>query len=292
MSALITTDCDMERVQRVISEALRQTALKDEIDRFGSSVEGGKMLRSRLVLEVGMGTGVPSDDLDRLGASLELLHAASLLHDDIIDGGVERRHADALWVSEGTKAAVLIGDLLLSIALGLVQEAGAIHLPLLIQTLRDMCEAEAEQEFSSGQSHDSWDDCVSVARRKTGSLFGLAAACAAGDDSALAEALVKAGTDLGTAYQLADDLLDSCTDTEATGKSLGTDVATGKLTVATLSSATGDDAVSAIDGLLGKSTAALAGWPAVQQRWDAYVGNVIEPLVARYADLSEMQMAM
>jgi geranylgeranyl pyrophosphate synthase len=290
MRTLVTTQHDLERVRRVITDALQQTSLKDEVDRFGPSVEGGKMLRSRLVLEAGEGAGVSHDVLDRLGAAVELLHAASLLHDDIIDGGVERRHAAALWVSEGTKAAVLIGDLLLSIALGLVHDAGAARLPLLIRTLRDMCEAEAEQEFSIGQDHDSWEDCVHVARRKTGSLFGFSAACAAGDDMPLAEALERAGGDLGTAYQLADDLLDSCPDSAAIGKSLGTDAATGKLTAATLSAATGDDAVAAIEGLLGASTEALAEWPAVQQRWAAYVEHVIEPLVARYAELSQTQM--
>ena len=290
MSALATTDHDLERVRRVIMEALRKTSLKHEIDRFGPSVEGGKMLRARLVLEVGGGVGVRPAVLDQLGAAVELLHAASLLHDDIIDGGVQRRHVDALWVSEGTKAAVLIGDLLLSIALGLVQEVGAARLPLLIRMLRDMCEAEAEQEFSSGQEHDSWEDCVRIARRKTGSLFGLAAAFAAGDDDALADALERAGSDLGTAYQLGDDLLDACPDTAITGKSLGTDAATGKLTAATLSVAGRPDPVAEMDALLSAAERQLSAWPDVQQRWNAYVGNVISPLVTTFADLSELNM--
>jgi geranylgeranyl pyrophosphate synthase len=290
MSALATTDHDLERVRRVIMESLRKTSLKHEIDRFGPSVEGGKMLRARLVLEVGGAVGVQPAVLDQLGAAIELLHAASLLHDDIIDGGVQRRHVDALWVSEGTKAAVLIGDLLLSIALGLVQEVGAARLPLLIRMLRDMCEAEAEQEFSSGQEHDSWEDCVRIARRKTGSLFGLAAAFAAGGDDALADALERAGSDLGTAYQLGDDLLDACPDTAITGKSLGTDAATGKLTAATLSVAGRPDPVAEMDALLSAAERQLSAWPDVQQRWNAYVGNVISPLVTTFADLSELHM--
>ncbi len=287
---LVTIDYDLERVRRVITDVLKQTSLKDEIDRFGPSVVGGKMLRARLVLELGDAVGLSSLIGIRLGAAIELLHAASLLHDDIIDGGIERRHADALWVSEGTKAAVLIGDLLLSIALGLILDAGAPRLPLLIRMLRDMCEAEAEQEFSSVQVHDSWDDCLCIARRKTGSLFGLAAACAAGEDIALADALERAGQDLGTAYQLADDLLDACPDPSATGKSLGTDAATGKLTAATLPGVTHPEAVGAIEDLLLSAERELAEWPGVQQRWKLYVEYVIVPLVARFADLSPMRM--
>jgi len=290
MTALLTGEQELDQVRRVILDALRQTSLAYDMDRFGSSVGGGKMLRARLVLEVGKATAVAPDVLYRLGAVSELLHAASLLHDDIIDGGIERRGATALWVSEGMKAAVLIGDLMLSVALGLVQEAGPARLPILIDALRDMCDAEAEQEFSSGQDHDSWEDCVRIARCKTGSLFGLTAAFAGGADDALVIALEHAGRDLGTAYQLADDLLDACPDPSVTGKSLGTDAATGKLTAATVSSVVGPDPAAAISELLASSEASLSAWPEVQQRWRAYVDNVLEPLIHSFTQLSQIAM--
>ncbi len=282
-------DHDLECVRHVIIDALRQTSLREQVDRFESTVSGGKMLRARLALTLGQGTTVSRDALYRLGAAIELLHAGSLLHDDIIDGGVERRSAAALWVSEGTKAAVLIGDLLLSVSLRMVQEAGPERLPLLIQTLSDMCDAEAEQEFSSDSDHDSWEGCVRIARRKTGALFGFSAACAAGPDAALALALERAGSDLGTAYQLADDMLDTCADPSLVDKSLGTDAAAGKLTAATASAAVGIDPDTAIDELLLSAEGELTAWSPVQQHWDLYVDDVIRPLVRKFTRLAKVE---
>ena len=275
-------DQSLDSVRTVITDALRGTSLKEEVDRFGSTVSGGKMLRARLVLTVGESSGVSNAALYRLGAAIELLHAASLLHDDIIDGGVERRSTPALWVSDGTKAAVLVGDLLLSIALGLVQDSASERIPALVTALREMCDGEAEQEFCSGAELDSWEGCVRIARRKTGSLFGLAAACAGGADDALVAALERAGNDLGTAYQLADDMLDTCDDSELAGKSLGTDALTGKLTAATASEATGIDPDTVIDELLSSAERELTRWPHVQQQWNAYVDGVIRPLVRQF----------
>jgi geranylgeranyl pyrophosphate synthase len=145
-----------------------------------------------------------------------------------------------------------------------------------------MCDAEAEQEFSRNAHLDSWDDCVRIARRKTGSLFGFAAACAAGDDTALAAALESAGRDLGTAYQLADDMLDTHEDPTLAGKSLGTDAATGKLTAVGASTVAGVDPAVVIASLLDSAEAVLADWPDVQSRWRDYVTNTIQPLVDQF----------
>jgi geranylgeranyl diphosphate synthase type I len=286
MTTSMTAELDVAQVKQTIIDALKQTSLADDLDHFGASVSGGKMLRANLVLEVGKATGLSSETLLPLGAAVELLHAASLLHDDIIDGGVERRSVEALWVSDGMKAAILVGDLLLSVALGLVQDAGPDRLPVVIRALRDMCDAEAEQELSSGENLDSWEDCVRIARCKTGSLFGLAAACGAGPDGRLADALERAGYNLGTAYQLADDLLDVCPDPTATGKSLGTDAATGKLTAASVCAAGGPDPAVAIEELLVSAYHELDDWPRVQERWQGYVKHVVEPVIHTFTKLS------
>ena len=284
-----TIDQDLNAVRGIIMDALRETSLKEEVDRFGSTVSGGKMLRAKLVLSVGESSTVSHDALCRLGAAIELLHAASLLHDDIIDGGVERRSTDALWVSDGTKAAILVGDLLLSIALGLVHESAPERLPSLVKALHEMCDGEAEQEFRSGEKLHSWEGCVRIARRKTGSLFGLAAACAGGSDAAQAAALERAGTDLGTAYQLADDMLDTCEDPELAGKSVGTDALSGKLTAATASVAAGIDPDTAINELLTSAERELNDWPTVQQHWNGYVDGIIRPLVEHFTGVARME---
>jgi geranylgeranyl diphosphate synthase type I len=275
-------DCSLSGIKAAIAEAMRQTSMAEDIDRLGAAVDGGKMLRGRLVTAIGATTGMTRNRLCRLGAAVELLHGASLLHDDIVDGGTERRHTEALWVSEGTKAAVLVGDLMLSVAMTLIQAEQPARLPTLIRTLKEMCEAEAEQEFCSDTHLDSWEDCLRIARHKTGSLFGLAAACAAGADDTLADALERAGRDIGTAYQLADDMLDVHADPAPTGKSLGTDAATGKVTAATASALEGIDPVTVIADLLDSAEGALADWPEVQQGWRSYVDRAIQPLIEHF----------
>jgi geranylgeranyl pyrophosphate synthase len=252
------------------------------VARFGSSVGGGKMLRARLLLHIGPVAKVPSSVLCQAGAAVEMLHAASLLHDDIVDGGTRRRGEPTLWVSEGARAAVLLGDLLVSLAVEAVQEALPERLPLLITTLREMCDAEAEQEFDEAETQATWNQCVSIAQRKTGSLFGLAAACAGGPQPARVEALRRAGYALGTAYQLADDLLDASPTPLVTDKSLGTDAATCKLTAATVCPADGTSTLAAIESLLQESEDGLARWPDVQQAWRSYVCDVVTPLIRQF----------
>lgn len=276
-------EADLHRVRGCMLDCLAGTSVREFTELFGPLVAGGKMLRSRLTLCVGAACGVPRPHLVRAGAAVEMLHAASLLHDDIVDGGTRRRGEPALWVSKGARAAVLLGDLLVSLAVEGIQEAFPAHLPMLIATLREMCDAEAEQEFIDADAASSWDQCVGIARRKTGSLFGFAAACAGGPQPARVEALRRSGYALGTAYQLADDLLDACSAPLVTDKSLGTDAATGKLTAATALLTNGTDPTAAIASLLHESEDALACWPEVQRAWHDYVRDVVTPLVTQFA---------
>jgi geranylgeranyl pyrophosphate synthase len=279
-------DDQLNEVRRIVMDSLQRTALCRQMARFAPSVGGGKMLRARLLLRVGSPAGVARQVLCRASAAVEMLHAASLLHDDIVDGGTRRRGAPALWVSEGARAAVLLGDLLVSLAAGEVQDALPARLPMLIATLREMCDAELEQDFADPDVAPAWDQCVGIARRKTGSLFGFAAACAGGADPARVEALHRAGYALGTAYQLADDLLDACPEPLVTDKSLGTDFATGKLTAASAFPEGGADPRSAITALLQESEDELAAWPEVQQAWRDYVRDVVVPLLAQYTGMA------
>ena len=99
----------LSEVQRIVGDSLQLTSLRRHLARFAPSVSGGKMLRARLLLMVGAPTGVARPVLCRAAAAVEILHAASLVHDDIVDGGTRRRGVAALWVSEGTRAAVLLG---------------------------------------------------------------------------------------------------------------------------------------------------------------------------------------
>lgn len=291
-SASVSIEADLQQIRGYIRESLDRTSLREVTSLFGSIIDGGKMLRSRLTLRIGGAAGVPRTALVRAGAVVEMMHAASLLHDDIVDGGTLRRGEPALWVSEGARAAVLLGDLLVSLAAETILETLPEQMPVMIATLREMCDSEAEQEFSKADSAaaPSWEHCVSIARRKTGSLFGFAASCAGGPRPGCAQALRRAGYALGTAYQLADDLLDASPEPLLTDKTLGTDAATGKLTAATAAPEDGSDPVAHIGALLRESEAELAAWPAVQQAWRAYVGDVVAPVVARFAGLKGVEV--
>jgi geranylgeranyl pyrophosphate synthase len=279
-------------VRRIIGDSLKQTSLYSHVERFGATAGGGKMIRARLLLRVGSVSGVPRPVLCRAAAAVEMLHAASLLHDDIVDGGTCRRGEPALWVSEGTRAAVLLGDLMVSLAVEGILECQPSHLPILISTLREMCDAEAEQEFEGPEaaSRSTWEMCVSIARRKTGSLFGFAAACAGGSQTRLVEALRESGYAVGTAYQLADDLLDTCADPRLADKSLGTDAATGKVTAATAFLGEEIDPLEQMALLLRESESVLAPWPEIQHALHGYVQEVVGPLVVRFSECSALKV--
>lgn len=277
----VATDADagLREVRLLIEQAIRRTSLKALIDRYGDGVCGGKMLRARLIVEVGAASGVPVPVILRAAAAVEMLQSASLLHDDVVDGGVERRGMPAVWVSEGAKIAVLMGDLLISHAVGYVQDALPHVMPVLVSTLQEMCDAEVEQEFHLNEDADAWAQCVSIARRKTGSLFGFAAYCAGGGDAALSQCLRRAGYALGTAYQLADDLLDTAPDAGAFGKTLGTDADTRKVTAATAGRPGGHDPLTCIESMTRDSVMELAAWPPVQAAWSSYVQSVVAPVI-------------
>lgn len=272
----------LQAVREHMWKILHQSSLAPCAERFDPVLDGGKLLRARLVLALGTAADCPDPVLIRTGAAVEMLHAASLLHDDVVDGGIRRRGAPALWVSEGTRAAVILGDLLMSLAVDSIQKALPDRIPLLVITFREMCEAEAEQEFSRFGDDDSWARCVSIARRKTGSLFGFAAACAGGDDERLTAALRRAGYALGTAYQLADDLLDISPDPDAADKTLGTDQLSGKLTAASAAPQDAPPVPEAIAALLQDAQDALTPWPPVQQACQTYIADHLAPLIARY----------
>jgi len=273
-------------------EILPQAALLLFSGRFQATLEGGKMLRARLVQDLGIAAGQPEQVRVCAGAAVEMLHAASLLHDDIVDGGTRRRGVPALWVTEGARAAVILGDLLMSLAVECVQQTLPDRIPLLVATFREMCEAEAEQEFALFGDDVSRERCISIARRKTGSLFGFAARCAAGTDDTLGVALLRSGTALGTAYQLADDLLDEREDVADAGKTLGSDQRDNKLTATVFRFPGQPDPAAHIKRLLQEADAELEAWPAVQAAWQRYAADVIRPVILSFTGLDAMEEAV
>ncbi len=195
----------------------------------------GKMLRPALTLLMAGATGGIKPEHIRLGAILEMVHMASLVHDDVIDEADKRRDeatANALW---GNSLAVLLGDVLFAHAMMAATDFGSIDFcKRLGQTVRDVCQGEVAQSsrlFDLGMTREEYFDII---RRKTASLFSAAtggAAWISGVSPELEEALYRMGELLGVAYQIYDDCLDMVGDEDDAGKTLHTDASKGKLTL-------------------------------------------------------------
>lgn len=238
----------------------------------------GKRLRARLTLRLSSAGGLPRDSALSVAAAVEMVHAASLLHDDVIDGGVLRRGAPSFWVAHGIQGAILVGDLLLCAAYDLIRDTGRqALLHALVTHTREVCEAEVEQELIRRGRPADWADAERSARRKTGALFAFAALAAAGAEGPLADALREAGYLAGTAYQLSDDVLDwAGSDTEA-GKTLGRDAARRKNTAATIVGGDPAPALRRIAELRVQAEDRLADWPDALDAWRTYWTLDLQP---------------
>ncbi len=272
----------LSAVRDEISKPLQHTSHMHHTPIDLEPIIGGKMLRAQLIETLGKATHSPRKACVSAAAAVEMLHAASLLHDDVVDGGKLRRGSPALWITHGPKVAVLMGDMLLSIAFAKIARTHPYAVSILAQTLRSMCDAEMEQASLENNPHISWDDCLRIARGKTGSLFGFSAYIATKEPSPLADALQTAGIQLGIAYQLADDLLDRKNAEPAFGKTLGTDAATGKYTLANLLDNSNQAPETIIQPILHESLQALSHWPAVQQALQTYIQGTLQPLIETY----------
>jgi len=182
-----------------------------------------------------------------LAVSAELIHNATLLHDDVIDVGDRRRGKDTARVIYGNAASLLGGDWLLTDALGRVQSAGIEDVfTKVLATIKEMIRAESEQLTSRGRLAPDRDRYFRVIDGKTASLFAwalYAGVRAGGGSTALAEALERYGRRFGRIFQLADDLLDLTGDPTETGKAVFTDLREGKMTYPVIVAAERDPAL-------------------------------------------------
>ncbi len=195
----------------------------------------GKMLRSRLGIRLlaNRSSLVDRSALQAVCAATELVHTASLCHDDVVDNSLIRRSQPTLWRVTGPSAAILVGDLLLCEATKLLAETqNGRYLNSFIVKVREVIIAEAEQELLYRGKWVDEETCLRLARGKTGPLFAFISRVCGGDDETLSSLLEEAGYRIGAAYQLADDLLDVVGSEDVSGKTLGTDVMRRKFTLA------------------------------------------------------------
>ncbi len=279
-------------VIETVTGAMRDTSLSGLISDIEPVLAGGKLLRGNLVLSLAPAGGLSASDAVACAAAVEMLHAASLVHDDVIDGGQLRRGVPSFWKEKGMSGAILLGDLLVCKAVAILcnRDSSDVLVPSLVKYAGELCDAEAEQELILRGVPSVWDKYVNVARRKTGSLFAFAASvCGKGEDGR--KALEEAGYKLGTAYQLADDFYDAYGDPAIADKSLGRDAARMKGTAPTFEGVDGCDPVGYIDGLMKSASENLASWPEIQAAWTSYISEHFDPAMERFLASARSEIA-
>lgn len=170
---------------------------------------GGKRVRPLLVNLLARALDVPFAKLASSAVAAELVHTATLLHDDVLDGAQTRRGRLAAHLKYDAHTAILSGDALLSKAISDMAELGDPEvLKRLAQTVRELVEGECLQADLMGQVHGDIEAVLEVARRKTASLFAWAGWVSGHMAGRHGEDLFRFGTHLGLAFQLLDDILD------------------------------------------------------------------------------------
>ena len=195
---------------------------------------GGKRLRPTITLLVGNMLGAPEDKLVTLGAALELLHTATLVHDDLIDGSLLRRGMPTLNARWSPAATVLTGDFLFARAAQLAADTD--HLPLMklfAKTLAVIVNGELAQMFSARGVVDRENYALRI-YAKTASLFEMtsrAAAMISPVGEATIETMRVFGYETGMAFQIVDDILDFTGEESTVGKPVGSDLLNGLVTL-------------------------------------------------------------
>jgi geranylgeranyl pyrophosphate synthase len=222
-----------------VEQRIRSQAGEEHHPDLRSALEhllaaGGKRIRPTLGLLVGNMLGAPEDKLITLGASVELLHTATLVHDDLIDGALLRRGMPTLNARWSPAATVLTGDFLFARAAKLAAETD--YLPLMkhfADTLATIVNGELTQMFSARGVIDR-DNYYQRIYAKTGSLFEMAALAAsmlATEDEQVRGSMKTFGYEVGMAFQIVDDILDFTGEQSAVGKPIGSDLLNGLVTL-------------------------------------------------------------
>src|SRR5918911_258145 len=198
---------------------------------------GGKRVRPALTIlsnYVVGGDGASYSSI-RMAAVMEFLHTATLVHDDIIDNAETRRNRPSINSRFGNQTAVLMGDWLYMSAFETsLAERSLQFLDILTAATRKMTEGELLQLTTLGSTEITEEEYLDILQRKTAYLFSACCEIGAvmgGADATQQEALRRYGMNLGTAFQLVDDLLDFTASEEVLGKAAGVDLLEGKLTL-------------------------------------------------------------
>lgn len=234
---LRSIDVPLRQVSHLIFRSLTPHSTEHELRPLFEHLRGrsGKMLRPALVLLAGRCFGSLTEAHIRVAATVEMIHHATLLHDDVIDDGHTRRGvptANHLW---GNESAVLLGDFVLSRVFRMVADLSPAVTEVIAQTAVRVCEGELRQAVQRRNWQLTEAQYLDIITEKSASFFsgccrlGALLADAAPDQ---VETLARFGLHAGVAFQIADDLLDVTGDENTTGKTAQNDLAQNKTTLA------------------------------------------------------------
>ena len=286
---------DWTAVQTIIADALRSDVGLLNIVNSDILSHGGKMLRPMVTLLMAGACGDINHDSHLFAAAAELLHNATLLHDDVADESDTRRGVPTMRSRLGPSRAVLLGDFWLAkavdVLLGAKSADSVRH--IFAKTLSDLAEGEMLQLEKSGTADTDEADYLRIIHCKTASLFetaGLSGAISAGAPEQYVEAAREYSSALGTAFQIKDDILDYTGD-GSLGKPVGIDLAEKKITLPLLCAMKGSSrekeirkAVLQIDSHpenfeeISKFVAEREGVEAAGAVLDEYIGKALKAL--------------
>ena len=260
---------DLQEVKEYLSgpmaevAALTEEVLQSDIELLDATnrsrlSQGGKRLRPMLsLLAAGACGGINADSV-RFAAASELMHNATLLHDDVVDGATLRRGRPTVMSLLSGPASVLLGDYWLVKSVKCILDAtreGERVIRFFAKTLSDLAEGELLQMHKSAKADTTREDYFRIIYSKTASLFEaavLSGAVSAGAPEEWSAALVAYARNLGLAFQVKDDILDYAGD-ETVGKPLGIDLREGKVTLPLL---------CALESVSAEDAAEVRGWVA------------------------------
>jgi len=230
--AILALAPELARVEAIMAGALASDEPRVEALVAGLGGFHGKMLRPSLALLVATALGPVSDDHRRLGAALELIHTATLIHDDMIDEAATRRGRPTAHVAHGTAIAVLLGDYFYTHAFHLVCDLPTWVVRRLTATTNLVCAGELHQMCARRDLALGVAEYERIIHAKTAALTELAGEFGAlHGDPAQRAAAAGFGRACGMAFQIVDDCLDVAGDAVKIGKTLATDLERGRLTL-------------------------------------------------------------
>ncbi len=232
---------ELKTVEQTLAAAFRQSKNSSILAMSDFLLESpGKRIRPALViLSAGAVAGgrnlLKSEELVKIATAMELIHIASLIHDDVLDKAIMRHNKPSVNAKWGDEVSIALGDYINSRAFELIGGCGLSDVfSCISEAINVMCEGELIQICQRGNTRLSKDEYIVIIKKKTATLFG--ALCQAGTilgncESMLQKALKEYGVNFGVAFQITDDCRDLLDDERALGKSPGQDVRMGEVTL-------------------------------------------------------------